>query len=378
MRILLTTDYSFPGFGRCSVVNEWARELGERGHQVQLLVGEGDPAMSVGVDHRIFKPGSIVRPGTWEYEERSLFQTQDLAYAHWTGEAIADFAPDLVITADSGDLWAVLVNDPEAPVIATLRTDIEQWRPNERAVMQWLLELSDHALIWNPDNLPTLQVAGLHPDRSSWASSGARVRTPSLHLPGGRPKMVFCGRVDHNKGVDRIVNTLPTILSTAPEASLTIIGDGAQLEAVLQQAADLGVRSSVHSLGWIADANQYLADADLLLLPSAHEGFADVIGQAMLARTACAVNRHSAQPLRNGTLGQPLDPLNDQAMAWEILGFLASSSRPTMVEQAYHVAQAEYSREAALNRIERLAEEVRARPQAAHRRLARRALMSLL
>ncbi len=67
------------------------------------------------------------------------------------------------------------------------------------------------------------------------------------------------------------------------DATLTLVGDGPQLESCMEFARKLGVTDRVHALGTVQDVETVLATADLLLQPSGTESF----GLAALEAISC-------------------------------------------------------------------------------------------
>jgi glycosyltransferase involved in cell wall biosynthesis len=101
------------------------------------------------------------------------------------------------------------------------------------------------------------------------------------------PFVLFLGRVNWKKGLDRLIAAMPA----APDAHLVIAGndeDGYQpvLEGI---AARAGVSGRVRFIGIVngADKDALLANAKALVLPSYSENFGNVVLEAMAA--ACPV-----------------------------------------------------------------------------------------
>lgn len=95
------------------------------------------------------------------------------------------------------------------------------------------------------------------------------------------PILVFVGRLDHQKGVDWLIENASTLLADAPTARLRLIGDG-PLRAELQASVEhQRLTDRIELLGWREDALARIAAADLLLLPSRWEGMPNVVLEAM-------------------------------------------------------------------------------------------------
>jgi glycosyltransferase involved in cell wall biosynthesis len=101
----------------------------------------------------------------------------------------------------------------------------------------------------------------------------------------GRRQLLFIGRVDFKKGIDRILLALPSIVKEHPDVLLTIAGSGspefkAKLELTID-AASLG--NHVLFTGWLEGAEKWgaYASATVFLLPSRQDNFAITVAEAM-------------------------------------------------------------------------------------------------
>jgi len=104
-----------------------------------------------------------------------------------------------------------------------------------------------------------------------------------LNLPHNQ-RMVFCvGRLETFKGHDVLLRAWQDVLRQHPEASLRIAGTGSQLDKLQQQSRMLGIDQSVHFIGHLPanEVHQWMAAADLFVLPSRSEPFGIVLLEAM-------------------------------------------------------------------------------------------------
>ncbi len=103
----------------------------------------------------------------------------------------------------------------------------------------------------------------------------------------GRPKrIIFIGRLTHQKGLDWFFSTFPTWLQNLPDWEVWIVGEGEErqkLSNMLQKPEFDGIRERIVMTGWRADAAKLLAESRLLVLPSRWEGMPNVVLQAMAA-----------------------------------------------------------------------------------------------
>jgi glycosyltransferase involved in cell wall biosynthesis len=102
-----------------------------------------------------------------------------------------------------------------------------------------------------------------------------------LGLPSGRRAILFVGRLDKQKGMDRFFQELPALFRELPDYDLLVVGDGPQAAALERSARRLESHDRVHFLGWQADIPPIMAAADVLVLPSRWEGMPNVVLEAM-------------------------------------------------------------------------------------------------
>jgi glycosyltransferase involved in cell wall biosynthesis len=97
----------------------------------------------------------------------------------------------------------------------------------------------------------------------------------------GRPVLVYVGRLDRQKGVERMVQDI-AISEFFVEAELLIVGDGPRRGAAERLAQKMSAHH-IHFAGWQADVPGILAASDVLVLFSRWEGMPNVILEAMAA-----------------------------------------------------------------------------------------------
>lgn len=124
------------------------------------------------------------------------------------------------------------------------------------------------------------------------------------HLAEGKPialakqfappyELAFVGRIDHVKGVNRILDALASVPTHLIQA-VHIIGDGPNRKACEEQAVALP--HLIHFHGYLdrVDVHEYLARSHFFLLPSTNEGFPKVIAEAACYGTIPVVSNVSS------------------------------------------------------------------------------------
>jgi glycosyltransferase involved in cell wall biosynthesis len=135
--------------------------------------------------------------------------------------------------------------------------------------------------------------------------------------PVARPSPGFVlgsvGRLDRQKGLDLVVDALPSI----PDAFALLVGDGPERDVLLRRAAAAGVAGRLRITGWRQDARDFLTALDVFVLPSRFEGFPQAVVEAMLAeRPVVASDVGSvSEAVVHGETGLLVPPNDARALA---------------------------------------------------------------
>lgn len=132
-----------------------------------------------------------------------------------------------------------------------------------------------------------------------------------------------------------VVETFARVRASVP-AKLRLIGDGPERDAALGRAQQLGVADAVEAIGAVGDAQVWLEDVALLLVPSERESF----GLAALEAQACAIPVIGTdvdglpEAVLDGVTGL-LHPVGDvAAMAASIVALLEDPARHRAMSEA--------------------------------------------
>lgn len=105
--------------------------------------------------------------------------------------------------------------------------------------------------------------------------------------------ILFAGRLSYVKGVDTLINSLPSVLDAHPEAKLVIVGDGEEGTALRALTARLKLSMTITFLG--QQASDAMPDiysvADLFVLPSRSESHGMVVLEALACGTPVVSTR---------------------------------------------------------------------------------------
>jgi glycosyltransferase involved in cell wall biosynthesis len=105
-------------------------------------------------------------------------------------------------------------------------------------------------------------------------------------LGGGRPLVVFVGRIDAGKNVDHLLTALARAVREGPADAL-LLGDGVLLPRVRERVEREGLRGRIATPGYVAAAPAVLKRAALFLSLSRYEGMPNAVMEA--AAVGCPV-----------------------------------------------------------------------------------------
>lgn len=104
---------------------------------------------------------------------------------------------------------------------------------------------------------------------------GRRLRMAPRH-------MGFAGRIAPGKNADLVIDCFNAVADRMPELELHIAGTGALEGALRDKALMSPFRRRIHFHGWVKDMAAYYATLDLLVFPSDHESYGNVLAEALV------------------------------------------------------------------------------------------------
>jgi len=121
---------------------------------------------------------------------------------------------------------------------------------------------------------------------------------------------LYVGRIDPIKGLDLLLEALPSVVKLYPQFKLIIVGSGPYKDNLETLAKILQIDEHVIFVGGTSDVKKYYNIADIFILPSKSEGISNALLEAMsmeLAVIATAVGGipEVIKDLDNGCLTYP-------------------------------------------------------------------------
>ena len=143
----------------------------------------------------------------------------------------------------------------------------------------------------------------------------------------GFPILLSVGYLIERKGHHVALDALARLLPTHPSARLIIIGSGTERDSLVAQSFRLGLQSNVTFAGALPNAElfRWYSAADIMLLASSREGWANVLLESMACGTPVVATRIWGTPevVSNSTAGLLVERRDGAAFADAIRLLLA-------------------------------------------------------
>ncbi len=150
-----------------------------------------------------------------------------------------------------------------------------------------------------------------------------------LGCPAETPLLIHVGRFVATKNHETVLEVFARVVAARPAARLLLVGDGPRRQATEREAQRRGLDGTVLFAGRRDDAARLIGAADVLLLPSRHEGFPVVALEAGAAGVPVVGSNipSLAEAVADGETGS-LHPVADVAgMAAAVTGLLDDPER---------------------------------------------------
>lgn len=114
---------------------------------------------------------------------------------------------------------------------------------------------------------------GIHLRR--WRASAADIARARDRFAATGPLIVFCGRLEWEKGGHTLIDALPRLRRRLPRLRVVVAGRGGAASDLERQARERRVSSIVTFTGWLPERELHglMAAADALVIPSLYEPF---------------------------------------------------------------------------------------------------------
>jgi glycosyltransferase involved in cell wall biosynthesis len=146
----------------------------------------------------------------------------------------------------------------------------------------------------------------------------------SLGVAEDDPVIVALGRLEPQKGHRNLLDAQARVLREIPKAKLVCVGTGALAQELLDQTRKLGIQNSVRFVGYQSNVADWLALADISVLPSLFEGLPLVAIESLAAQrpmVATAVDG-TVEVIINDQTGLTVPPDNVEELAAALIRLL--------------------------------------------------------
>jgi len=190
--------------------------------------------------------------------------------------------------------------------------------------------------------------------RMKYIHHGIHEKKVSTAAPvlAGEPKIVIVGRLEEMKGHRYLLQALPAIIKYFPGLRLYILGEGSLKSDLEKLALHLRVREKITFTGFVAPS-EYLAQSNVIVLPSLFEPFGLVFIESFAAKIAVvAFDAEAANEIiEDNITGFLVEKQNVEALAEKIIYVLKNpAERQRIIENAYQKFSEYYT-------VERMAKE---------------------
>lgn len=156
-----------------------------------------------------------------------------------------------------------------------------------------------------------------------------------LGLGKGHKVITFVGRLVGVKGLKYLIEAMRGVSKECPEARMLVVGGG-PIRGLLEAQADAsGIGDKVIFTGPRTDVADILEDSDLLVLPSLHEGFPNVVLEAMAAGRPVVATRVTSNPeIVKPSFGELAEPRDSRSLERAIVKMLKGGNLESMGKSA--------------------------------------------
>ena len=106
-------------------------------------------------------------------------------------------------------------------------------------------------------------------------------------IPPRFPTVIFMGRLEQVKGVDRLIRAFDGVTKQMPQARLLVVGGGSQEDELKRLASSLGLENSILFVGSHQNPFRYLRLATVYVCASRYEGFPNALLEAECSGLLC-------------------------------------------------------------------------------------------
>ena len=156
----------------------------------------------------------------------------------------------------------------------------------------------------------------------------SRQRLLDLFPAGCRRVVISCGRLSPEKGFGVLVEAAALVRQANPSIGFVHLGDGPLRASLAGRIAELGLGAHFQLLGFRERAEEWIAAADLMALPSFTEGLPNVALEAAAAGVPIVATAVGGTPevVEDGVTGYLVRAGSPEALARQLLSLAADET----------------------------------------------------
>lgn len=141
--------------------------------------------------------------------------------------------------------------------------------------------------------------------------------------------VVSTSELNHNKGIDVLINAFAHVCRDTGDVALVLFNDGTEHHALALQAHGAGLSEKVFFLGFTTNVHLLLSCADIFVLPSLKEGFPFALLEAGIAKLPVITTSVGGIPnlIKTDENGILTKPENVQELAGAIIELLNDTDK---------------------------------------------------
>jgi glycosyltransferase involved in cell wall biosynthesis len=143
------------------------------------------------------------------------------------------------------------------------------------------------------------------------------------------PIILSVQRLHSRKGLNYLIDAVPSVLKKIPSAQFIIVGKGPEKTNIENKIENLGIENNVKLVGFVIDSElpMYYAYCNLFVLHSIYEAFGIVLLEAMASEKPVISTTVGGIPevVQHGKSGILVPPKNATALATAIIKLLSDS-----------------------------------------------------
>lgn len=273
--------HSLAGGGAERVMAGLASSLAQRGHHVTLVTFENDADDRHDVDEAVNRVSLDLSRGA-----RGLMaRVSQVRRRHRAiDKSITELSPDVILSfCDRTNVDVLLAahrhsppiivserSDPARQSLGLVRNAVRKRVYRRAACVIALTQASANYLRLFCDRVTVIPSAIKPP-----------LVSPDRSVAQDCKTIVAAGRLESEKGFDRLLSAFAQSTAGNPDWRLIIFGEGSQRKSLARQAESLGIKDRFELPGWVRPLSDPLSKATLFCLSSRYEGFPSVLLEAM-------------------------------------------------------------------------------------------------